>query len=194
MTYEKLPAGYRYAGVMDFVRNIKLLRTVAVSGLAVTAVMIVLGIIFVPFDPTWQLIKARWYVVIPAFVAMYLAYICLHELTHGIFMHILSGKKPNYGVKLCYAYAGSDVWFDRKSHIAVALAPLIVWGVILQILCHALPEGWFWIMWIIQISNVSGSVGDVYCSIRLARYPGDILIQDTGTRMRIMRKVEASAH
>lgn len=189
MNYEKLPLGYRYAGVMDFVRNRKLLLTVNGAALAVSLLMVVLGIVLVPFGPTWQLIRDRWYVLL-LLAFLYFAYICLHELTHGVFMHALSGVKPKYGFQLCYAYAGSNVWFDRRSHIIIALAPLVIWGVILQILCTVLPEGWFWIFWLIQISNVSGAAGDVYCSIYLARFPGDILIQDTGTRMRIMRKAE----
>ena len=40
-------------------------------------------------------------------------------------------------------------------------------------------------LYIIQISNVSGSMGDVYCVLHLARLPREILIQDTGVRMRI---------
>lgn len=189
MNHKTLPAGYFHAGVMDFVRNRKLLLTVNGAGIAVSVIMIVLGLVFVPVSSALELIRDHWYVsLILAF--LYIAYICLHELTHGVFMHIMSGVKPNYGFKLCYAYAGSNVWFDRKSHIIIALAPLIIWGVILQVLCMVLPAGWFWIFWLIQISNVSGSAGDVYCSIHLARFPGDILIQDTGTRMRIMRRAE----
>ena len=189
MNHKTLPSGYRHAGVMDFVRNRKLLLTVNGAGIAISVIMVVLGLLFVPINTALDLIRERWYVpLILAF--LYMAYICLHELTHGVFMHIMSGVKPNYGFKLCYAYAGSSVWFDRKSHIIIALAPLIIWGIILQVLCMALPAGWFWIFWLIQISNVSGSAGDIYCSIYLARFPGDILIQDTGTRMRIVRRAE----
>ena len=187
MNVRRLPAGYRLAGVMDFVRNRRLLLTVNIAALIITAVMIAIGLIVSPFSKSWTLLRTCWFpwTILPA---MLIAYIALHELTHGVFMHALSGVRPRYGLRLCYAYAGSEVWFDRKSHIAIALAPLILWGVVLQILCAALPDGWFWPIWIVQISNVSGAVGDVYCSLRLIRYTGEILIQDTGTRMRIMKK------
>jgi len=193
MNHKTLPRGYVHAEVMDFVRNRRLMLIVNGAALAVSVLMVVLGLIFVPFGPTWQLIKDHWYVA-GLLAVLSFAYICLHELTHGIFMHIMSGVKPNYGFKACYAYAGSNVWFDRRSHIIIALAPLVIWGVILQVLCTVLPAGWFWIFWIVQISNISGSAGDVYCAVHLARFPGDILIQDTGTRMRIVRSVPVKTH
>ena len=124
-------------------------------------------------------------------LAACVAYIPLHELTHGAVMLALSGVMPTFGLKLPYAYAGSTVWFDRKSHIITALAPVVVWGVIAsQLLIAALPGEWFWPLWIVQISNLSGSAGDIYCVWYLMRMEGDLLIQDTGVRMRVMRYVE----
>ena len=103
-------------------------------------------------------------------------------------MFVLSGVRPTYGLKLPYAYAGSTVWFDKKSHIITALAPVVLWGIVLQYAIARLPQAWFWPLWIIQISNLSGSAGDLYTVWALARMKGDLLIQDTGVRMRIMRR------
>lgn len=185
MNYRTCPKGYRQVGVMDFVRNRKQLMTVSIAALAATALMFGLGLVFHPFAPTWAFLRAKWWAWL-ALAGMYLAYIPLHELTHGLLMHALSGVKPQYGFRLCYAYAGSRVYFDRFSHNLIALAPLLLWGAILFTLERMLPVEWFWLLYIIQISNVSGSAGDVYCVAALARYPKDILIQDTGTRMRIL--------
>lgn len=169
---------------MDFVRNRKQLMIVGWSGIIVTVVMILFGLIFYPFRPTWEFLKANWWAW-PAAAGMYVAYILLHELTHGVLMHALSGVKPKYGLKLPYAYAGSSVYFDKKSHNLIALAPLVLWGVALFVLERALPAGWFWLLYIVQISNVSGSVGDVYCVLHLRKLPENIVVQDTGTRMTI---------
>lgn len=109
-------------------------------------------------------------------------------MVHCIVMFALSGVRPIYGLKLPYAYAGSTVWFDKKSHIITALAPVVVWGAALQIAIAMLPQAWFWPLWIVQISNLSGSAGDIYTAWALARMKGDLLIQDTGVRMRIMRR------
>ena len=184
MNHKTYPKGYRQIEALDFVRNRKQLKIIAFSGLAVTAVMIVFGLPLYPFAPTWALLKANWWawLVTPA---MYVLYIPLHELVHGVLMHALSGVKPKYGLRLPYAYAGSRVYFDKKSHNLIALAPLIVWGAVLFTLERTMPAGWLWFFYIIQISNVSGSVGDVYCVLHLFRLPRDIVIQDTGTRRRV---------
>lgn len=187
MNVKRLPVGYRSAGIIDFVRNRKLMLKVNGAAIIISVLMVVIALFVKPFAPTWQLLKSHWLLWF-ALAAMLFGYIILHELTHGVFMYALSGVRPKYGFQLCYAYAGSSVWFDRKSHIIIALAPVVIWGIVLQILCAVLPEGWFWLIWIVQISNISGAAGDIYCSAYLARLPGDILIQDTGTRMRIMAK------
>ena len=184
MNRVSLPKGYRQVAVMDFVHNRKQLLTVNIAALIVMAIMLVIGLILHPFQPSWEFLKGNWWAWL-ALAGMYIAYIPLHELTHGLLMHVLSGVKPKYGFKLCYAYAGSRVFFDKHSHNLIALAPLIVWGAALFVLERTLPIEWFWLLYLVQISNVSGSAGDVYCVLALARQPKDILIQDTGTRMRV---------
>lgn len=188
MNHKTLPAGYRVAGVMDFMRNRRQMKIVAYSALAVTAAMLAAGWLLRPMAPALEMFAQKWWLWL-AWAAMLVGYIPLHELTHGLFMHALSGVRPKYGLRLPYAYAGSDVYFDRRSHAVVALAPVVIWGVALQILIAALPEAWFWPLWAVQISNVSGSAGDIYCVLHLSRLPEDILIRDTGTRMTIYRKI-----
>ena len=188
MNYRTLPRGYRHVEYMDFVRNRKQLLTVNLSALGATALLIVLGLMTHSIRDAWRAMNERWWLWF-VLAGMLIAYIPLHELTHGAFMYALSRVKPRYGIKLAYAYAGSTVWFDRKSHILIALAPVVIWGIALQALIAALPEQpWFWMLWAVQISNLSGSAGDIYCVVHLIRLKGDLLIQDTGTRMHIMRK------
>ena len=169
---------------MDFVRNRRQMKIVAFSALGAVALMLGWGFLRHPVGAALHLLRDHW-ILWPALAAMLTAYIPLHELTHGAFMFVLSGVKPKYGLRLPYAYAGSDAYFDKRSHAVIALAPVLIWGVILQILCAMLPEGWWWLIWAVQISNVSGSTGDIYCVLRLARMPRDTLIRDTGTRMTI---------
>lgn len=192
MNYRELPEGYRFAGTMDFTRNRK--QVVAMLKLAVALVVIPLAL-----GVLWHITRLRptpaprfsqtWYVW-PAMLGMLVLYIPLHELTHGAVMYALSGVRPSFGIRLPYAYCGSTAWFDRISHNVTALAPVVVWGIVLQILIAVLPREWFWPLWITQISNLSGSAGDIYCVWRLSRMKGDLLIRDDGTRMRIMRKIE----
>jgi hypothetical protein len=189
VNYKALPKGYRYAATLDFMRNRKQMKAVVWLSLALIVVPTLVGLLFVPVRSSWRWMLGRWYRW-PALLAALVLYIPLHELTHGAVMFALSGVKPSFGVKLPYAYAGSTAWFDRRSHVITALAPLIVWGAVLFILMITLPPRWFWPLLIVQISNLSGSAGDIYCAWVLMKMDGDLLIQDTGTRMRVMRYVE----
>lgn len=188
MNHRALPRGYRYAGSMDFMRDRAQMKALLILSLALAIVPTIVGLFVAPVGPGWRLLIARWYGW-PLLAAALVLYIPLHELTHGLAMFALSGVPPKYGLKLPYAWCGSTVWFDRKSHIVTALAPVVVWGVLLQVAIAVLPGEWFWPLWVVQISNLSGSAGDIYTAWALARMEGDLLIQDTGVRMRIMRKV-----
>ena len=185
MNHQTYPKGYRQVGVMDFTRDRKLLMLVNGLALAVVAVMLAAGLIAHPLSDARPFWRGHWWLW-PLLAALYLAYIPLHELTHGVLMRLLSGVRPKYGFRLCYAYAGSTVYFDRHSHVLIALAPLILWGAVLFALEKCLSAEWFWLIYILQMTNISGSMGDVYCVLALLRQPKNILIQDTGTRMRIL--------
>ena len=189
MNFRVLPKGYRYAGTLDFMRSRAQMKAVLILSLGLVIVPVIGGLLLVPVGPSWRLMASRWYMW-PALGLALVAYIPLHELTHGVSMYALSGVRPKYGLKLPYAYAGSTVWFDRKSHVITALAPVVLWGVALQIAIAMLPPEWFWPLWIVQISNLSGSAGDMYTVWALMGMKGDLLIQDTGVRMRIMKKAE----
>ena len=188
MNHKNLPRGYRYAGTMDFMRNRKQIKAMLALSVALVALPALIPLPFVPVGPAWAAMNSRWWPWF-ALAGALILYIPLHELTHGVAMFALSGVRPKYGLKLPYAYAGSTVWFDRSSHIITALAPVALWGIALTWVALALPREWFWPVWIVQISNLSGSAGDIYCVWALARMKGDILIQDDGVRMRIVRKL-----
>lgn len=118
-----------------------------------------------------------------AMLAGLLAYIPLHELVHGLCMKYFGAKKVHYGYVGLYAWAGSQAYFGRKSYIAVALAPLVFWGMVLAALCAAVPAQWFWVLYLVQVTNVSGAAGDLYITWKALRMPAGVLIQDTGAEM-----------
>lgn len=188
MNHRTLPKGYRVQGRMDFMRDRRRIRAMLILSIALIVLPAAGGLLFVPVGPSWRLMLSRWWAW-PALALALIAYIPLHELTHGVAMLALSGVPPKYGLKLPYAYAGSTVWFDRRSHVVTALAPVALWGAALQAAIAALPSAWFWPLWIVQISNLSGSAGDIYTAWALIRMEGELLIRDDGVRMTIARKI-----
>ena len=188
MNFRRLPAGYRHVESIDFARDRRQMKALLVLSLVLTAATILPGIALAPKSVALRDYMDNWW-ILAVTLLLHIAYIPLHELTHGVVMYALSGVKPRYGLRLPYAWCGSAVWFDRRGHIVTALAPVAVWGVAISALALRLDGLWFWPLWTVQIANTSGSAGDIYTAWHLARMRGDLLIQDTGTRMRIVRRV-----
>ena len=68
-----------------------------------------------------------------ALLILNLIYIILHELVHGITMKICGTKKVKYGFTGIYAFAGSSDYYDKRNYIIIALAPVVLWGIVLGI-------------------------------------------------------------
>ena len=189
-SYETLPEGYREWMKVDLQKNKKLALIVNGIGLIIAVVMAVIGQLIVPIQTLFDMeaglgmYTLRFVVLLAGMVA----YIILHELVHGVVMKHYSRQKPFYGFTGLYAYAGSKCYFDRRSYIVIALAPIVVWGVVLLILNLFAAGSWFWVVYFIQISNVSGAAGDFYVSARFSKMPQDILVNDVGVSMTVYVK------
>lgn len=117
-----------------------------------------------------------------------IAYIILHELVHGVAMKICGTQKVKYGFTGLYAFAGSNDYYDKKSYIFIALAPIVFWGVVLAIVNPFVSIEWFWVVCFIQIINLSGAAGDLFVTVRFFHLPKDILIRDYGVGMTVFSK------
>ncbi len=173
---EKLPEGYRLRERIDLMKNRRQFWTVNGLAILLAALCIVPAAILRPIRFDWRLLIAAVGVC---------GYIVAHEAVHGVLMWLISRSKPNFGLTLAYAYAGSQMYFAKGGYLLIAIAPLLFFGVLLSVLALALPSEWFWPVWIIQIMNVSGSAGDVYVFCKMLRKPRQVLVQDTGTAMSV---------
>ena len=185
MNCEKLPKDYRKYGVIDLEsKRSQDKRRVNLIAMILAVALAMLGYRLRPFDDaTSALLSKAW--VLMALLGVLFVYMILHEVIHGIFIRALSKTKPVYGMKSFYLYAGSRGYLDRRSYVIISLAPMLIWGVILAVLALVLPPDWFWLVHIVQIANIAGSAGDIYCSLRVLRAPKSILIQDLGTGMKL---------
>lgn len=192
-TYAKgtLPEGYLEAEKIDLVKNKKQMLLVNGLALLLAAVMAVIGVALQPPRGFHSLIfsidDAPMAIIIKCAVLLVglVVYIIGHEAVHGIFMWHYSHQKPRFGLSFTYAYAGSDIYFAKKPYLVIALAPLVVWAVVLAVVILLVPADWFWIVWFIQINNVSGAAGDLFVFFHMLRKPEAVLVQDTGTAMTV---------
>ena len=185
-----LPEGYRESFQIDLQKNKKLALLVNGIAILIAAVMAIPALCLVPISGLFSF-EQGFMMYILRFIALILGsigYILLHELTHGIFMKRFSGQKPKYGFTGLYAYAGSTAYFSKIPYLIIALAPVVILGVILLVLNLLVPTEWFYVVYFIQMTNLSGAAGDLYVTARFSKLPKDILVQDTGVSMTVYEK------
>jgi hypothetical protein len=183
MGITELPQGYVLKEEVDFAKNKKQFIFVNAAATVLMIVVLVLGYIWKGFsfeeDELWLFFAAM-------FVALLgiLVYIVLHEMTHGAVMQLVSGVKPKFGVKLpYYAYAYGEAYFTKGQYILVALAPVLLWGVVFGVLSAVLNGAWFWCFCFLQAGNISGAAGDLFVTVKTIFYPKTVLVYDTGVGM-----------
>lgn len=183
----KLPDGYNEILKLNLQNDKKPALLINLSALLIMAVMGVIGHMIVPITVLFDFSGgiSAYILRLVVFVSGTFVYIILHEFVHGVCMKCFGAQKIDYGLTGLYAYAGSACYFAKKAYVMIALAPIIVWGIMLLVLNFFVNEQWFWVIYFIQIVNISGAAGDLYVTFKFSKMPKDILVQDTGIEMTV---------
>lgn len=182
-----LPEGYRKIFSVDMQKDKQMLVRINALALLISFVMIVPAHKYISlftlfdFDQGMGSYALRWGVILGLMVG----YIFAHELVHGITMRLFGTKKVRYGFTGAYAFAASDDYYPKGAYIVIALAPVVVWGIVLAVANVLVPAEWFWVVYLIQVINVSGAAGDLYVTYRFCAMPKDILVHDSGVAMEV---------
>jgi len=186
-TVQTLPEGYREIYAIDLQKDKKMALIVNGMGILIAAAMAVPVAFFKPIGMLYDMSRGMgvYWLRIGTLMVAAVAYMVLHELVHGIAMKLCGTKKVRYGVTGMYAFAGSDDYYGKGCYIFIALAPVVLWGIVLAAICCLVPDEWFWVVYLIQIFNLSGAAGDLFVTVRFARMPADILVRDSGVGMRV---------
>ena len=183
---ERLPDGYNLIRSIDLLKNKKEALIVNVISLILFVLFFIPGQMYVPVT---ELLFSGDIVQLAALLLFQFIYIAAHEAVHGIFMKCyLKNSKLKFGYKLIYAYAGSDGYFCKKHYIIIALAPLVILGILLLAVNLILKETFFWPVYFVQLLNISGAAGDLYVFNIMRKMPSDILVNDTGIAMSVYAK------
>ena len=185
-----LPEGYKEIYSVDLKENKKVFWLINLLSLLIGAMLIVPVHFQIPIFTIYDMSKGmdQYWIRMACLLVFMIAYIVLHELVHGIAMKMCGTKKIKYGFTGMYAFAGSDDYYYKKPYIFIALAPVVLWGVILAVINPFVPVEWFWVVYWIQIINLSGAAGDLFVTIRFSRFPKDVLIRDYGIGMTVYSK------
>lgn len=182
-----LPEGYQEAEHINLQTDKK--KAAWINGVAAAVFIGLLVLGHFAFQPIWEFYDLDgdfWMTMLRLGVLLvgYIAYIVLHELTHAGAMKLAGGTKMRFGFTGLYAYAGSEQdYFNKAAYIVIALAPLVVWGVIFTILLVLVPKDWFWVIYFFQVGNLTGAAGDLYVTAKILKMPKDVLVMDTGIEM-----------
>lgn len=184
---QTLPDGYREIFSVDLAKDKKMMLGLNLTALVVAVLMAIPAAFAVPISTLFDFSNGMlaYCLRFLVLIAGMFSYIVLHELVHGITMKHFGCQKVDYGFTLVYAYAGCKDYFCKRHYIIIALAPVVFWGIVLAVLCLLVPESWFWVVYFIQICNISGAAGDAYVTWKFSRMPADILVQDTGFSMTV---------
>lgn len=188
----QLPDTYREIYSVDLQKDKKL--SLLVNGLA-TLIGVLLAVpmhfvvpIFTLFDMSQGM--GAYFLRFGVLMVAIVAYMVAHELVHGAAMKLCGTKRVKYGYTGLYAFAGSEDYYDKAAYLFIALAPVVLWGIVLLVLQFCVPTSWFWVVYLVQITNLSGAAGDYYVTARFSRLPKDILVRDSGVSMCVYSNAE----
>ena len=189
-SFEKLPENYGEIYSVDLQKNKKVALLVNLLAVLIAVALVVPMIFIVPISTLFDMEGGitRYMLRFGVLAISSVLYIVLHELVHGIAMKICGTKKVKYGFTGLYAFAGSDDYYDKKSYVFIALAPIVFWGVVLLVINIFVTAEWFWVVYIIQIMNLSGAAGDLYVTVKFSKMPRDIIVRDHGVGMKVFSK------
>ena len=180
-----LPESYKEMYSVDLQKDKK-------KALLVNAIAVIIAILmavpmnsFVPISSLFSMEDGfgSYFLRFFVLIVLIVAYMVIHELIHGVAMKICGTQKIKYGYTGMYAFAGSDDYYGKGAYIFIALAPVVLLGIVLAAVIPFVPDEWFWVVYFIQITNISGAAGDLFVTVKFAGFPKDILVKDYGVSM-----------
>jgi hypothetical protein len=114
-------------------------------------------------------------------IPMIFFYVILHEVVHGVCMKLLGCKELKYVFSGLYISAGCRDYFTKRTFLFIDLAPVVLLGILLNVICAVVPISWFWVFYILQIVNIAGASGDYFIAHGLFGFDKSVLVCDAGT-------------
>lgn len=177
----ELPANYRAHLTVDLKKDKKL--AFPVQGIFVLISLVAVGAALLLGLP----LGTDWAPVVTLFVtlAACLVYMAVHEATHGVTLQLLTRVSPSYKVRFPFLTTGNRAYLTRRSAVIVALAPAVVWGIVLLAALLTLPDDYRLTAYILLALNFAGSAGD-FVEVRVvSRQRPEALVQDDGSKIHV---------
>lgn len=188
----ELPEHYKLYKKVDLLENKKQMILVNIVSFGLLIVFAVPGMLHRPIWLMYEGVDSVGAILLRGgcLLGGMILYMCAHELTHGIAMKYYGVEKVFYKFHGIYASASCKEYIKKGPYLVIALAPVVVWGIIFGILTLIVDDSWFWIVYMLQLVNVSGAAGDLYVSWLFRKLPEDSYFFDYGVGMEAYVVVE----
>ena len=190
-TFERtVPEGYREVYHID-AANKKTGLLMTLGSLLIAAVLIFFFFTSIDFINIELSHIIEYYIV---FIVLMIAYMVLHELTHGAVYKVLTKEKLRFGMTWSVAFCGvPDIYTYRDTALKSLVAPLTLFSVILiplLVWLHGVDAGWYLVVGIIFSLHISGCIGDMYMTVLFLTKFKDpaTLMRDTGPEQWVYMK------
>ncbi|WP_051479194.1 DUF3267 domain-containing protein [Arthrobacter sp. H5] len=176
-----LPSSYRTHRSVDFKKDRKFATTIQlVFMLVVLGAVAAAFLLELPLGTTWTPAFT-----IPITLGACLAYMAIHEATHGVVLQAVTKVKPTYAFRFPFLTTGNRAYLTRQNAVAVAVAPAIIWGIVLIAAQLTVPQDYLLSAYILLTLNFAGSAGDYVEVAVLLRQPQDALVKDDGNQIHV---------
>ncbi len=165
---ETLPSGYKVAKVID-AKDKKTVLWFNIISLIPIILLFVGYILSNELSRITEIGKEKPARVVASIVVFFLsmiAYVILHELTHGAAYKILTKQKLTFGITLSVAFCGvPKIYVYRKASLIATLAPFVVFLPVFTLLATVLqnPLDRFCALFLLAM-HIGGCVGDLWCT------------------------------
>lgn len=177
----ELPVTYSAHLTLDLKKDKKV--ALAVQGIFVSIALVAVGaalLLGLPLQTNWAPV-----VTILVTLAACLAYMTVHEATHGVTLQLLTKVKPSYKVRFPFLTTGNHAYLTRRSAAIVALPPGVIWGVMVLAALLALPDDYRLTAYVVLALNFAGSAGDIVEAYVVSRQQPEALVQDDGGKIHV---------
>ncbi len=183
-----LPEGYTEVKKIDAKdTKVGLIMNLIAIGIAIPFVALAFLLILLPgYELRGAPLGDTSIIPMLVFVLSMIAYIVLHELTHGIAYKLLTKEKLTYGFTLTVAFCGvPHIYIYRRTAIIASAAPLVVFSVIflgLAAMFYFVNTMMFIVMSTLFAVHLGGCCGDMYVILLMLTKFKDkrTLVRDTG--------------
>ena len=181
--YKELPQGFTESYCINAKKtSVGVLLNVVGFILAAAVIVICAWIKFglkLDFEKDWNSAFATLVLIVSL-----IAYLIVHELTHGAAYKLLTKQKLRFGLTLTVAYCGlKEGYVNKKTSLIATLAPFVLHSIWMIIAIILVPAG-IWAVMLIMLFGLhfGGCVGDLWVTcILIFKYAGKpVLVCDDG--------------